>query len=148
VTPSVRAAAILDRHAALTRAVARLRRHQAVTLEDYLADEDLQWIVERGLERAVGCVLDIGAHVLATLGQPVPDDYTAIIDQLASAGMLTGPFARSFRAMAGFRNVLVHAYLAIDPEVVLGVLHNHLDDFEAFDSQLLTALRDRGLLNG
>ncbi len=76
----------------------------------------------------------MGAHVLAILGQPVPDDYTAVIDALATAGVLTTEFARSFRAMAGFRNVLVHEYLTVDPEVVVGVLHDHLDDFEAFDA--------------
>ena len=146
MTPSLRTAAIMERHTALLRAVVRLRRHQSVTVEDYLADEDLQWLIERGLERAAACVLDIGAHVLAILGQPVPDDYTAVIDALASAGILTAAFTRSFRAMAGFRNILVHEYLKIDPVVVVNVLHEHLDDFEAFDAQVLGALRDRGLL--
>jgi uncharacterized protein YutE (UPF0331/DUF86 family) len=136
----------MDRHTALVNAVTRLRRHQAITVEQYLADEDLQWVIERGLERAAASVLDMGAHVLAIVGQPVPENYTAVIDGLAAAGVLTKAFARSFRAVAGFRNVLVHEYLNIDPEVVVGVLRDHLDDFEAFDSQVLTALRDRGLL--
>ncbi len=146
MTPSLRAAAIMSRHASLLDAIARLRRHKAITVEQYLADEVLPWFIERGLERAAGCVLDIGAHVLAILGQPVPDDYTAVIDGLATAGVLTKEFARSFRAMAGFRNVLVHEYLNIDPEVVVGVLHDRLDDFESFDTQVLTTLRERGLL--
>ena len=146
MTPSLRAAAIMSRHTALPDTIARLRRHQPISVERYLADEFLPWFIERGLERAASCVLDMGAHVLAILGQPVPDDYTAVIDALATAGVLTTEFARSFRAMAGFRNVLVHEYLTVDPEVVAGVLHDHLDDFEAFDAQVLRALRDRGLL--
>ena len=113
MTPSLRAAAIMSRHTALPDTIARLRRHQPISVERYLADEFLPWFIERGLERAASCVLDMGAHVLAILGQPVPDDYTAVIDALATAGVLTTEFARSFRAMAGFRNVLVHEYLSI-----------------------------------
>ncbi len=40
--------------------------------------------------------------------------------------------------MAGFRNVLVHGYTAVDPSIVRDVLLHHLGDPEAF----VEALRD------
>ena len=44
--------------------------------------------------------------------------------------------------MAGFRNVLVHGYTAVDPAVVRDVLEHHLDDLEAFRAAILARLRD------
>lgn len=46
--------------------------------------------------------------------------------------MLPADFARCFRAMAGFRNVLVHGYLELDVDRLHRVLNHHLDDFVAF----------------
>jgi uncharacterized protein YutE (UPF0331/DUF86 family) len=39
--------------------------------------------------------------------------------------------------MAGFRNVLVHGYAAVDPAIVVDIVAHRLDDFTAF----VTAIR-------
>ena len=41
-------------------------------------------------------------------------------------------FARRFRGVAGFRNVLVHGYLEVDVARLHRVLSEQLDDFVAF----------------
>jgi len=41
-------------------------------------------------------------------------------------------FPRRFRGVAGFRNVLVHGYLGVDPERMYELLNSGLDDFVAF----------------
>ncbi|MBK7582364.1 MAG: DUF86 domain-containing protein [Myxococcales bacterium] len=42
---------------------------------------------------------------------------------------MPGEFAARFRAIAGFRNILVHGYLAVDFALLHGVLNHRLDDF-------------------
>lgn len=61
-----------------------------------------------------------------------PGGYAAAIDGLARLGALPPAFAARFRAVAGFRNVLVHGYLDVDVELVAEVLAGRLDDFEEF----------------
>jgi uncharacterized protein YutE (UPF0331/DUF86 family) len=39
--------------------------------------------------------------------------------------------------MAKFRNVIVHDYARVDPEIVVGILHEHLGDFVAFRAVVL-----------
>jgi len=46
--------------------------------------------------------------------------------------VLPAEFATRFRGVAGFRNVLVHAYLDVDLGRVHAVLNDHLDDFTEF----------------
>jgi uncharacterized protein YutE (UPF0331/DUF86 family) len=51
-----------------------------------------------------------------------------------------------FRGIAEFRNVLVHGYLAIDPEILHRLLDERLDDFRLFASSVekyLTASSSR-----
>jgi len=60
------------------------------------------------------------------------------IERLAELGVLPRPFAASFRAVAGFRNVLVHGYLKVDPHAVHRLLNERLEDFSEF-ARLVTA---------
>ena len=123
---------VVDRHlAALRAAVAELRRHAGASAETLRADPDLRWAVERGLQLAAQYALDIAKHLAAAAGQDL-SGYAAAIDGLAQAGALPPAFAARFRAVAGFRNALVHSSLNVDVELVADVLAERLDDFEEF----------------
>jgi uncharacterized protein YutE (UPF0331/DUF86 family) len=123
---------LLRRHLlALDGALTRLARHATVTSEAYLANPELQWAVERGLLICAQNVFDIAAHISAGAGLDSPD-YAASIDALASLGVLPRAFASTLRPLAGFRNVLVHAYLTVDPLRVHEVLTQRLPELRAF----------------
>jgi uncharacterized protein YutE (UPF0331/DUF86 family) len=96
-------------------------------LDQYLADEDAHAIAERHLQVAAQCLLDIGNHVVAEQSLGTPDDAAGILDVLAAAGAIPGDLHARVRGLAGFRNVLVHDYLAVDQRFVHGLL-GRLDD--------------------
>jgi len=122
---------LVRRHlAALDRAVQQLRRHSGRP-PDALKDLDEAWAIERGLQICVQNCLDVATHLAAAAGRDVPD-YATAIDRLAELGALPDDFARRFRAVAGFRNVLVHGYLEVDRDLVHRVLNERLEDFRAF----------------
>jgi uncharacterized protein YutE (UPF0331/DUF86 family) len=95
------------------------------------SDREERWVVERGLQLCVQNVLDVATHLVASAGRDVPD-YASAIDQLAELDILTREFASEFRAVAGFRNVIVHGYLDVDLEIVHRLLNERLDDFAQF----------------
>ncbi len=122
----------LRRHlAALDAALSRLRRYAGRPIEALRDDPDALWAVERGLQICAQNALDIATHLVAGAGRDAPD-YASAIDQLAELGVLAPEFSARFRAMAGFRNVLVHGYLDVDLVRVHRVLEDHLDDFREF----------------
>ncbi len=45
--------------------------------------------------------------------------------------------------MAKFRNIIVHDYEKIDAEIVLGILHKNLNDFEGFKTAIINYLKTR-----
>ena len=123
---------VVRRHLlALDAAVQRLRRHAGRPLAALVADADALWAIERGLQLCAQNALDIATHLTASAGRDAPD-YATAIDSLAQLGVLPDAFARRFRGVAGFRNVLVHGYLGVDPERVHELLNSGLDDFLAF----------------
>lgn len=143
MSPGQLDATLVRRHlAALDRAVQQLRRHAGMP-PDALRDLDETWAVERGLQICVQNCLDVATHLAAAAGRDVPD-YATAIDRLAELGALPGDFARRFRGVAGFRNVLVHGYLDLDPALVHGVLNERLEDFRTFAAQVERYLESAG----
>ncbi len=135
MSPGALDAVLIHRHlSALDAAVRQLRRHAGRPVE-VLADLDESWTVQRGLQLCVQNCLDVATHVAAAAGRDVPD-YATAIDRLGELGALPADFARRFRAVAGFRNVLVHGYLDVDPGVVHRILNERLDDFVSFARHL------------
>lgn len=123
---------VVRRHLlALDSAVGTLRDHQGHTVDVLESDVEERWIVERGLQLCAQNVLDVATHIAAATGHDVPD-YALAIDRLAEEGVLPAPFAKRFRGLAGFRNVLVHGYLTVDIEILHRILNEELDDLAEF----------------
>lgn len=123
---------VIERHlAAIGEAVRVLRTLSTVTRETLERDLATRWTVERGLTLCAQNALDVAGHVLSVLGRDA-GDYTRALDGLGDAGVLPRDFASDFRRMAGFRNALVHMYLAVDQAIVHAVLTEKLETFTEF----------------
>ena len=123
---------IVRRHLiAIDEAVGHLRRFRIESPEALAADQAARWAVERGLQVCAQNALDVSTHVVAGAGRDAAD-YTTALDELARLGVLPPEFAARFRGIAGFRNVLVHAYLDVDIDRVYALLGERLDDFAEF----------------
>ena len=125
---------------ALDRALQNLRRHAGRPIEALLNDPDEEWIVERGLQLCAQNALDIATHLSVSAGRGTPD-YATAIDGLGALGILPRPFAHRFRGIAGFRDLIVHGYLDVDPNRVHELLNHRLDDFVAFASYIEAHLK-------
>lgn len=132
MNPGVIDRALVRRHLlALDQALTRLEPRATLSADAFLADGELQWAVERGLLVCAQNVLDIAAHVAASAGRDSVD-YASSIDALSELGVLPRTFAQQLRPLAGFRNVLVHAYLAVDARIVHQVLASKLPELRQF----------------
>lgn len=90
--------------------------------------------------------LDIATYLAAAAGRDIPD-YASAIDRMAELAVLPADFARRFRSVAGFRNVLIHRDLEVDPGVMHRILNERLADFRDFASHVqayLTATERSG----
>lgn len=88
--------------------------------------------VEHTLQIAVQACQDVASHVVSEERLGEPRTNQELFDLLASAGWIERGLAARLRLAVGFRNVLVHAYTAVDIAVVRDVLESGLDDLLAF----------------
>lgn len=92
--------------------------------------------VERGIHVAAEAIFDIGHHVLAGRGLPVPAAYRDVVPALVQAGVLDAQLGARLDGLAGLRNILVHDYVAIDESRVWQALDQHLGDLTAVHQAL------------
>ena len=131
----------------LSERLARLRPLAGKARSDFDADPYLRDIVERNLEIAAQCCIDIAHRIISLEGARKPADYYDAIVQLGELGVLMPDFAGRLAPLAGFRNILVHEYLQVDWDVVYRNL-NRLDDLEQFAELVRMWLRQRGTDTG
>ena len=98
--------------------------------------------VEHTLQVMIQASLDIAAHIVASerLGEPISNH--ALFELLERAGWLAPELRSELGKMAGFRNVLVHGYVAVDAAIVRDVLEHRLEDIESFVGSIRRKLDD------
>ncbi len=115
----------------LSERLARLEPLRAKSRSEFDQDPYLRDIVERNLELAAQCVIDLSHRIIALTGAPKPQDYYGAILQMGELGVVPPEFARRLAPLAGLRNILIHEYLKIDWDEVYKNLKN-LGEIEAF----------------
>ena len=85
---------------------------------------------ERYLQLSIEILLDLGSHIIAARGLAAPDTYADVFHILAEGGLLPDAVHRQVEGMAGFRHLLVHDYLRLDPERVFALLVEKLPVLE------------------
>jgi uncharacterized protein YutE (UPF0331/DUF86 family) len=116
----------------LQRCLARIASKRPQTVAQLSADIDLQDVLVLNLSRAVQICVDLAAHLLADAPVPPPNTMGETFERLAQAGVIQAGLALRMKKAVGFRNIAVHAYDAIDWNIVFAIVTGHLEDFREF----------------
>jgi uncharacterized protein YutE (UPF0331/DUF86 family) len=98
----------------LNERLARLEPFKKKQLLDFEEDAYLRDIVERNLEIAIQCCIDISHRIISIEKAQKPRDYYEAIIRMGELGVIPFEFARKLAPIAGFRNILVHEYLSVN----------------------------------
>lgn len=72
--------------------------------------------VQRWLQLAIQCCLDLGDALLGRLGELEPARYRDIFPALERAGVIDASLAQTMQQLADQRNALAHAYVDLSPQ--------------------------------
>jgi uncharacterized protein YutE (UPF0331/DUF86 family) len=128
----LRAESIQARLLKLEEVVSELVELRRLGEETFRASRAQMWSVERGLQLGAEILLDIGTHILSAQYGISPADYKDILEQLGQQGILNEDLRKRLKGVAGFRNILVHDYIRLDPEKVLAAFNQAPADFSDF----------------
>ena len=132
---------ILRKLSALDEYLKQISEYVNITLEAYAGDWKIQRIIERTLQMMIETCLDISGHIISDEKFRMPETYADMFRILVEKGILSKSRVDAFEKMARFRNIVVHDYERIDPEIVIGILKNNLGDFEDFKASVIKYLK-------
>lgn len=118
----------------IRKRVLELEKHyKGISKEKFVKDERLTAAAERNLQVAIQACLDIANHFVAALGLERPVEETAeVFNTLGNEGIIPESFVETMKKMTGYRNILVHGYLIVNPNKTYEYIQNNLGDFSIF----------------
>jgi len=131
---------ILRKLSTLDEYLKQIAEYASITVQAYAGDWKTQRIVERTFQMMIEICLDISGHIISDEKLRVPETYADVFRILVENGILSKRHLAAFEKMAKFRNIVVHDYERIDPEIVVAILRNNLRDFEVFKSSVIAYL--------
>ena len=121
----------------IAKCLLRLEQKRPQTVEQLVADVDLQDIVVVNLERLVQLCVDLALMVLSEKKiMPLPITMRTCFESLSQIGAIDLELAQRMMKAVGFRNLCVHQYDQISMNIVFKILESHLDDFKKFASKM------------
>ena len=130
---------ILKKFDAIKNCLKNIRDHYPASRTEFLRSYVIQNSVVLDLQRAVQSAIDVGSHIVRTKKLSLPTDFKDIFEALYQNKIITPEIKKQMIKMTGFRNIAVHEYKKLDLNVVMGVVENHLIDFETFIQEILKA---------
>jgi len=97
-----------------------------------LDDLDVQDIVVLNLQRAIQLAIDMASYVISSERLGTPQSLKDLFLILERNHFVEKNLSTKMQKMVGFRNIAVHDYQAIDPNILKSIVSLHLQDLEEF----------------
>jgi len=95
------------------------------------------------LLEAIQVCLDIGNHIIGSMGWERPQDYASVFRILQKNQVLPKELADKLEEMARFRNRIVHLYGDFDNEILYSVLNEDISDIDSFASHIVKFMKTK-----
>lgn len=128
----------------LTSYIDDLVKLQNLSWADFQSNVMLRRGVERTLQVAVECTLDIGNMVISHEQWRAAESNRDVFRVLAEHGVLSVSLLNNLMKAASYRNILVHEYTRIEPSVVFNLLKKMPKDLRDFRDRILPLLEGDG----
>ncbi len=128
---------VLNKAATIERCLQRVLEEYADDKQNLVTNQTKQDAIVLNLQRACETTIDLAMYVISERKLGVPQDSRDAFALLQAAGILPVDLATRLQKMVGFRNVAVHEYTRLNPDVIQSIITKHLDDFRTFSSTIV-----------
>jgi uncharacterized protein YutE (UPF0331/DUF86 family) len=97
-------------------------------------DYALRCMTERALQVMVEIVIDVAERIIATENAGPVASAAEAIDRLVDLNVLKS--SQPYIDMVRFRNLIVHQYEEVDPEIIFNIAKNKLEAFRQFRNEI------------
>ena len=123
---------LLKRLVLLEEYIRDLEEIKDKSLSEFKSDKVIRRYIERTLHMATEACLDIANHIISYEGYREPKDNKDSFEILMEQKITSPELTEKLKKMAQFRNVVVHDYIRIKPEIVYSILQKNITDIVSF----------------
>jgi len=138
---------VTERLEALQAYIAELDHYAQYSLRELTSDFIKYRAAQHSLQLAAQVVVDIAVHIITADFNARVQDYREAVESLGKVGVLPSEFAKRQAPIAGFRNILVHEYLTVDPAKLYDILVHGRADLQEFGQRITEYLQRTGALS-
>ena len=121
--------ALLDKH------LLELGHHlKGIEFSSFKDNYALRCMTERALQVMVEIVIDVAERIIATENAGPVASAAEAIDRLVDLKVLKS--SQPYIDMVRFRNLIVHQYEEVDPEIIFNIAKNKLEAFRQFRNEI------------
>jgi len=106
------------------------------TLAEFKNNKFVRRYTERTLQIAIEACLDLASHIISYSGFREPLDNKDCFQVLLEYGIISVDLTDRLKRMAQFRNVVVHDYIKINPEIVYVIVQKNIQDIVVFAKKI------------
>lgn len=129
--------------ALLDNQVMRLENHlRNVSREQFVQDWAMRTLSERAIQVCAEIMIDVAERIIALAGAGPTATAAEAMDRLVQLKVLRD--AEPYRSIVRMRNLIVHGYDEINPDVLYEVVSGQLGDFRRFRDELDHAHQNAG----
>lgn len=123
---------VRERCGRIRRYVKDLRALSEISVEAFRQNRERQYAVLHALQLAIEASIEIGAHICAADALGIPSSYAETFDLLEQGCVVNAELSVKLRAMARFRNRIVHFYWEMNLDEIHRILTEQLTDFDQY----------------
>ena len=128
--------------AELERYLGQIGEYTDISVKKYEEDWKTQRIVERTLHLMIELCIDIANHIISDKNLRMPTSYADTFRVLMEERFIRRTLFNRLEKMAKFRNIIVHQYEQVEPEIVVSILKKNLKDFEEYKKAILKVISE------
>jgi len=132
---------ILRKLSDLESFIEQMSEYKSLAAKEYQSDWKIQRIVDRTLHLMIEICIDICGHIISDRKLRIPDSYADGFRILHEKGIVSDHSVEPLVKMSKFRNIIVHQYEKVDPEIVIGILRTNIEDFKRFSNEIVAYLK-------
>ncbi len=115
--------------------IQKLKHHtKGLSFDEFKADWVIRSMSERAIQVCAEIIIDIAERIIAIEHAGPVASAAEAIEKLKVLDIISS--AEPYMSMVRFRNLIVHQYEIIDPEILFEMITKHLDDFIGFKDEI------------
>ena len=117
---------------AIQHNLVRIKSCQPLSMEEFLANDDIKDIVTHNLFVMLQNVIDIGTHLISDIGMEEPAFLSDIPELLLKGKVIPQELIGPLRSMIGLRNLIAHEYGDLDFKIIYRIVNENIEDINTF----------------